>query len=336
MLQISVTDTGIGINKEDKKDIFKAFTQGNTPEEHKKNGFGLGLTISKKLAELLGGNLTLESELGKGSTFFLKIPAKFSNKPLTITKPFEKEIIYKLKAIVVDDDTSMQQLLIDLLKQYGIECYVFGNAQKALDTLPNIHIDFVLTDIQLPKMNGIHFMEILKKHDSYKDQPIIAMTGRSNLSIEDYIDNGFSAVLIKPFNTSKLERVLKQFFGSTLIKTNKTSLNDEENKLTGFSIVSLGSFYNNDIAAIKKTLAIFLEDTKNNIQLLRQAKKDNDITTINNLSHKMLSMFKQLEVKMVVPFLESMETSQNIDDSLFNDFENAMNDFLKSLTDFIN
>src|SRR5690606_7516635 len=84
MLQISVSDTGVGISKDQQKNIFRAFVQGNNATEHSRNGFGLGLTISKKLAVLLGGTLTLESELDTGSTFFLKIPTKFSNKPLPI------------------------------------------------------------------------------------------------------------------------------------------------------------------------------------------------------------------------------------------------------------
>ena len=333
ILQISVRDTGIGISKDQQKKIFKAFIQGNNNKEHKENGFGLGLTISKKLAELLGGTLTLESELGNGSTFFLKIPTKFSTTPLSINK---SDTVYKLKAIIVEDDTSVQQLLTDLLRPFGIQSYVFGNAQKALDAIPEIDFDLVLTDIQLPKMNGIHFMELLKKQKSYKDQPIVAMTGRSNLSVEDYINNGFSEVLIKPFDINKLEHILKQFFGSSIMKTNNEKSHTEEKNTHGFSVVSLGTFFNNDAIPIKKTLSVFLQDTKKNMELLQQAKKANDIQTINNLTHKMLSMFKQLEVKTVIPFLERFESTKTIDDRLFKDFINALNNFIKSLENYIN
>ena len=335
-LQISVSDTGIGISKSQQKNIFKAFSQGDNANEQKKNGFGLGLTISKKLAELLGGTLTLESEVDKGSTFFLKIPTKISDKPLPINKPIESDKAFKLKAIVVEDDASMQQLVTALLKTYGVETYVFGNAQKALDSISEIDFDLVLTDIQLPKMNGIHFMEILKKQSSYKDQPIVAMTGRSNLSIEDYINSGFSAVLVKPFNTNKLEEILKQFFGSGFIKANNKSYVNNDEKSMGFIVVSLGTFFNNDTVSIKKTLTVFLEDTKNNMALLKEAKKNNDIQTINNISHKMLSMFKQLDVKIIIPFLETFENSKKIDDAIFMDFENALNNFIKSMEDYIN
>ncbi|MFI0430182.1 ATP-binding protein [Mariniflexile sp. HMF6888] len=336
VLQISISDTGIGISKEQQQNIFKAFTQGDDNKENKQNGFGLGLTISKKLAELLGGKLILESELGKGSTFTLKIPVTLSNKPLIKNKIPKAEFAFNLKAIIVEDDASIQQLLSDLLKQYHIESYVFDNAQKALDTIENIPYDLVLTDIQLPKMNGIHFMEVLKKHSSYKDQPIIAMTGRTNLSIEDYIKSGFSDVLIKPFNTNKLQSILQYYFYSILLKADSNPVNGDAKETNGFSVVSLGSFLNNDAIAIKKTLRIFLEDTRKNMLLLKQAKKDNDIESINNISHKMLSMLKQLEVKTLIPFLETFETSTTIEDKLFVDFENALNSFITTLEDYIN
>ncbi|WP_111309676.1 hybrid sensor histidine kinase/response regulator [Confluentibacter sediminis] len=336
ILQISVSDTGIGISKDQKKNIFKAFTQGDGTKQNNQNGFGLGLTISKRLAELLGGSLTLESELNKGSTFFLKIPTILSTKPIIINKPTDRENVFKLKAIIVEDDISIRQLLSDLLKQYGIESYTFENAQKALESMHQIHFDLVLTDIQLPKMNGIHFMEILKKHSLYNNQPIIAMTGRLNLSIEEYINSGFSEVLIKPFDTNKLENILKHFFGSSSIKNNSKLLREDDKQTKGFSIDLLGSFLNNDTASIKKTLITFLQDTKNNMLLLKQAKKDNDIHTINNISHKMLSMFKQLEAKSIIPFLENFETNKTIDNTLFEEFENTLNDFISSIEAYIN
>lgn len=336
ILQISIKDTGIGISKEQQQNIFKAFTQANDHTENKQHGFGLGLTISKKLAELLGGTITLDSELGKGSTFILRIPITFSDKILSKNKLPKADATFNIKAIIVEDDASIQQLLSDLLKQYHIETYVFDNAQKALDAIENIPYDVVLTDIQLPKMNGIHFMEILKKHSSYKNQPIIAMTGRTNLSIEDYINSGFSDVLIKPFNPNKLQSILQYYFYSILLKSHSKPANEDAKETNGFSIASLGSFLNNDAMAIKKTLRIFLEDTKKNKLLLQQAKKNNDVKSIKNISHKMLSMLKQLDVKILIPYLEAFEASTTIEDKLFVDFENKLSSLIASLEDYIN
>ncbi|MBP0903731.1 hybrid sensor histidine kinase/response regulator [Mariniflexile gromovii] len=336
ILQILVSDTGIGINKDEQKNIFKAFTQANNTQESKQSGFGLGLAISKKLTELLGGSLTLKSELGKGSTFNLKIPITFSKQPLHDKKWSESEKNYHLKAVVVEDDASMRQLIKELLNQYGIEAHIFENAQSALQTIDKISFDLVLTDIQLPKMNGIHFMETLKNHDSYKNQPIIAMTGRSNLSVKDYMNSGFSEVLIKPFNSNKLDSILQRFFEADLYNGTNKTITKEATKLNEFSVNTLSSFLNDDPVAIKKTLQIFLEDTKKNLLELKQAKKNNDINAFNHISHRMLSMFKQLEVTKIVPFLEMFEISIRIDDWLFMHFENKLSHFLETLETHLN
>ncbi|QTE22386.1 ATP-binding response regulator [Polaribacter cellanae] len=336
ILEISVNDTGIGISKEQQKTIFKAFTQADTTKKSNRNGFGLGLTISKKLTELLNGTLTLKSELSKGSVFTLKIPVKISSEPIKSSESPKPEVIFNLNAIVVEDDASIRQLLKDFLKQYAIKSYIFSDAQSALEAVDDIPYDFVLTDIQLPKMNGIHFMETLKKQESYNNQPIIAMTGRLHLSKDDYANSGFSEVLIKPFRAIDLQNILHQFFGSNFLKSKTTYKINDDKHTNEFNITSLKTFLNNDSIAIKKTLAVFLQDTKKNILLLKQAKENSDLQTFNLISHTMLSMFKQLDARNIVPFLETFENAKSIDNKLFTDFKNALENFIKSLTSYLN
>ncbi|ALJ05619.1 hypothetical protein APS56_10990 [Pseudalgibacter alginicilyticus] len=335
-LEISVEDTGIGISNHQKETIFKAFTQAETPTETKKIGFGLGLTISKNLVNLLGGELTLESELNKGSMFSLKIPIKLSNKPLNCTEPPITDAVFNLNALIIEDDVALQQLIKDILKQYGIKAQVYGNAQTVLENIDNMVYDIVLTDIQLPKMNGIHFMEILKNHKSYKNQPIIAMTGRVNMTKEDYINSGFSEVLMKPFDTAMIQNLLQQFFGAELPKISKGTTSNKIKESEGFNIQPLSVFLNNDTAAINKTLHTFLSDTKNNQTLLIEATKTKNIQIFNSLSHKMLNMFKLLEVKKIIPYLEIFETTHRIDDEIFNIFNNELNNFIGSLEEYLN
>ncbi|MDX6747455.1 ATP-binding protein [Polaribacter sp. PL03] len=335
-LEISVNDTGIGISKDQKANIFKAFNQADNANDNNVKGFGLGLTISKRLAELLGGTLTLESKLNTGSTFSLKIPVKLSTKRSTKINVDKKTAAsYNLTAIVVEDDASMRQLLNDFLKQFDIKVHTFDNAQSAIEQVDNIDYDFVLTDIQLPKMNGIHFMEILKNSKYYKKQPIIAMTGRANISKQEYIKSGFSEVLIKPFDSKKLQNILNLFFKTTILELKRQPISNNKTAI-GFNIESLNSFLDNDTAAITNTLNLFLEDTKKNSELLKKAKQNNDINLLNEVSHKMLSMFKQLEVIAIIPFLETFETAKSIDNVVFINFEEHLNIFIKSLKKHLN
>ncbi|WP_158846443.1 ATP-binding protein [Algibacter sp. L1A34] len=334
-LEIKVTDTGVGISEDQKEHIFKEFAQADNNQDINHTGFGLGLTISKKLVELLEGKLTLESEINKGSVFALKIPVKLSDKVLnTSSKPLEA-LNFNLKAIVVEDDVSMRQLIHDVLKQYGVEVYMFNNAKTALDEIKHIDYHFVLTDIQLPKMNGIHFMEVLKNDSSYKNQPIIAMTGRANMATKDYINSGFSEVLIKPFSSSKIEGILQSFFSSKASHKTINSITDSGIQTEGFSLDSLNVFFNNDTAAIEGILDTFLEDTKRNYLLLEVAKNSNDMDTINGTSHKMLTMFKQLNVDTVIPFLEKFESGKTIENNDFIDFKNYLDKFIKNLEAYL-
>ncbi|MFV0541419.1 MAG: ATP-binding protein [Aestuariibaculum sp.] len=335
ILYIFVSDTGIGIGSDQKEHIFKAFAQAKNNTDQKQHGFGLGLTISKKLTELLGGTLTLKSELNKGSIFTLQIPVTTTKKTLYEDKE-QSPTTFNLNAIVVEDDLAMQQLLKNLLKQYGIKVFLFGNAKKALKQIDTLTYDFVLTDIQLPKMNGIHFMETLKNHVTYKNQPVIAMTGREKMSVKDYINSGFSEVLIKPFKSNELQEILQRlFYKHYRIDKNIPQPRDVEIQAEGFNIKSLAVFLNNDKAEIKKSLCIFLNDTKSNYRILKEAKHSNDVSTINSIGHKMMSMFKQLEVVKIIPFLETFETSKTINGNLFKIFEKELDKFIKALEKFI-
>ncbi|WP_053970659.1 ATP-binding protein [Mangrovimonas sp. ST2L15] len=330
-LKISVSDTGIGISKDQQETIFKAFTQADSSEETKQNGFGLGLTISKKLAELLGGTLTLESDLGVGSTFTLRIPVTFSKQQIVLDTQAPLENQWNLTALIIEDDPSLRQLLNELLVQYGVKPHLYSNGQAALEQLHGLTYDFVLTDIQLPKMNGIQFMERLKQESTYSNQPIFAMTGRANLSVEDYKESGFSEVLIKPFHPNELQKLLTQYFKNRSFETKINTSSVESSEPEGFSVKSLGSFMNHDPEAIKNTLRLFSEDNEQNYLHLMQAFQNKNIEAINQVSHKMLSMYRQLEVEQVLPYLEKFETASTISEEEFDAFQDNMEVFLASL-----
>ncbi|MCO7183796.1 ATP-binding protein [Tenacibaculum sp. IMCC1] len=335
-IEIRVIDTGVGIGKDEQEKVFKEFTQAHE-KENRQNGFGLGLTISRRLAELLGGSLTLQSSLGKGSIFSLFVPITFAEE-----KSNEKGIIpqnksLNINAIIVEDDASLRILLKNVLEELGIAVTSFSNAQEALSRIDNIIYDLVLTDIQLPKMNGIHFMETLKKHKSYKGQPIIAMTGRANLSENEYVKNGFSDAIIKPFHAKKLEEILQRFFDfKAQEKDVVISKIDNEITTNSFDITSLKTFLNNDEVEIKKILKSFLKDTGENLLLLKELVKNNDVQGFNDVSHKMLGMFRQLKATKLITFLEEFEVSKEINKTSWKDFEKELEIFLVEIKKYFN
>ncbi|AZJ32639.1 Signal transduction histidine kinase [Tenacibaculum mesophilum] len=335
-IEIRVIDTGVGIGKDEQEKVFKEFTQAHE-KENRQNGFGLGLTISRRLAELLGGSLTLQSSLGKGSIFSLFVPITFAEEKLNIKEISSQNKSLNINAIIVEDDASLRILLKNVLEELGIVVTSFSNAQEALSRIDNIIYDLVLTDIQLPKMNGIHFMETLKKHKSYKGQPIIAMTGRANLSENEYVKNGFSDAIIKPFHAKKLEEILQRFFDfKAQEKDVVISKIDNEITTNSFDITSLKTFLNNDEVEIKKILKSFLKDTEDNLLLLKELIDNNDAKGVNDVSHKMLGMFRQLKATRLITFLEEFEVSKEINKTSWKDFEKELEIFLVEIKKYLN
>jgi signal transduction histidine kinase/DNA-binding NarL/FixJ family response regulator len=332
---IMVSDTGIGISKEKQEDIFNAFTQVNQTSTTKHSGFGLGLAISKKLAHILKGKLSLKSIPGKGSTFEISFPVKLSDVILETSPMVSETPHFKLKAIIVDDDASLRQLITDVLEQHHMITYAFEDAKAALLAMETLAFDVIITDIQLPKMNGFHFMETVKKSPFYKEQPIIAMTGRTDIATENYIESGFSKVVFKPFTTHIWFDILSELFPESIIKPAQNRNKKTSYRCDYFDTNSIAGFLNHDEEALKSLLDIFLEDTKKHMAELKTAHQQKDLKTITDLSHRMLTMFKQLDATTVVPHLEILENTTVVDNATFEALELELQTFCKAMDAFV-
>lgn len=308
-IKISVIDTGIGISEEKQQLIFNEFTQAETEIAHKFGGSGLGLAISKKLTELLGGSLMVESVLGEGSNFILTLPLKNSDRILTKTIPKEHISFGGLKAVIIDDDESMRALLQEIFEQMNI-------ASEAFDNFENFHtnfdFDFVLTDIQMPKTDGFTVLGKLKNGEinSYKNQPVIAMTGSREHSRDLYLKKGFSEMLPKPFSKQELVAVLERIFPNRR-NFSEENIVDEIFKSNSadnekFDLSLLKSFLNTP-EALEEVLKVFNAQTEKDLQQIKNSIVENDTKTISEIAHRMLTMFRQIRAKEVTPILEKME-----------------------------
>ncbi|WP_299781658.1 ATP-binding protein [uncultured Formosa sp.] len=315
ILQIQVTDTGIGIPIEKQSIIFEEFTQIEGENEIKHDGFGLGLTISKKLSNLLGGELSFVSESQKGSTFTLTLPIVYSVKPIAKLKPKKKHLTSHLDIIIIDDDASLRQLLTDILEDQNLNVTAFETAKKALKAMKTMHYDLVITDIQLPKMNGFHFMETLKASDFYKNQPIIASTGRKDLKGDVYKESGFADIIFKPFGANDLINTLSKWLPNANLKSNTQTTAPKTQSFKHFNLAPISSFLNDDIESLKDTLQLFLNETEINLKTLETGINTKDLDVIHATSHKMLTMFKQLEIKKVIPHLTYFDKLKDSNDA---------------------
>lgn len=297
-VRIDVEDTGIGIPVEKQESIFQEFTQAGAPSQKAQIGYGLGLTISRKLTELLGGKLSLKSKVGKGSTFTVRVPVEFSkievvenNSKAFVSKPKE------LSILVIDDDENMLGLISEVCKIN----YIKTETLLSFDDfeLSKIHqFDAVLTDIQMPTTNGFSVLKTIKSI-GYKN-PVIAMTGQQIGNKTDYLDPGFSDVLQKPFTANSLLHVLRS--------TEKVALSNAipASESSMFTLKNISPFLD-EPNAIQEVLQVFLENTNKDLAFLLSAVGDKDYTDIRATSHKMLPMFRQLEIQDAIHLLEHLE-----------------------------
>ncbi|WP_062056845.1 ATP-binding protein [Aquimarina longa] len=307
-LVVSVKDTGIGITKEQQHYIFEEFSQGDDNTEKRYGGFGLGLAITKKIIKLLNGQIKLESKLGVGSEFIFYIPLKRSS----LLVPEEDPEITKIqnftnkKVLIVDDDPSQLTLTSEVVTLTGLTYDICKNGIEAVSLLQANQYDLVLTDIQMPKMNGFELLEIIKTNPDQSNLPIIALSGRTDTSFLEYQNAGFTASLQKPYAPQELINLIAEVFNVTIANhphnTPPNSLVNEH-----YSLSDLMLFAQGDTDSLYAILNTFHQSTIDNINELKVSIKKRNIDHIKTIAHKMIPMFKQIKAKEVVSILEKLE-----------------------------
>lgn len=218
LLIVKVIDTGIGISAANIPVIFNEFSQ---VIDSKRNdwqvGSGLGLTISKKLVDLHKGKISVESTQGKGTTFTVELPYRIVLDGEENLEQQQQMIIksdrFKNIHILVVDDSDMNLLVIKMIfKKHGISFDTATSAAEALQLLKQNKYDMVLTDIQMPEVDGIEFAKIIRANKDHKKSgiPIIALTGEISAEVHDtYFSAGVNDYIIKPFTEIELiEKIL--------------------------------------------------------------------------------------------------------------------------------
>ena len=212
-LCLSVQDTGIGISKEDSKKIFKAFTQGDPGWKGKYSGTGLGLTISSRLAELMGGRIELESEPGKGSRFTLVLPevqvvrsvsAQVTAQPLA--SRFEPAEI-----LLIEDNRANRMVVQGYLEDSGLTLLEAEDGEIGLELALAFLPALILLDIQMPIMDGREALRRLRTMPETRGIPVIALTSNTLDLDDDSIKNQCQGYIEKPFNRAMLFSNLRKF-----------------------------------------------------------------------------------------------------------------------------
>ncbi len=303
---IKIEDTGIGIEEKNLKLVFEEFTQADENIEKAYGGTGLGLTISKKIIEILNGTINLKSEFGKGSIFEILLPLDFDKQISEISK---NEAKTQLAVIVIDDDLSLLNLTSEVLKSNNYIVHSFSNANIVLEKIKTIVFDFIITDIQMPEIDGFEFIEKLIKTKVYNNQPVFALTGRTDLDLDIYKKSGFSKVIYKPYSPRKLIEIINSVINSNeiILEDENEAIKNNSNEL--YTLNNLKSFFYEDKLALIEVISTFMNATKSNLNDLKTAISDKNYLRIQQISHRMCPMFKQIKAESVCEILENLENN---------------------------
>ena len=319
-----VSDTGCGMTASEQERIFKEFTRLSSAQGQE--GFGLGLSITRKLVELLLGRIDIESAPGKGSTFKVSMPLpSISPKPA----PGSKEPAITLPKIhlriaIIDDDRIQMHLTEAMLhnaaeevKGFKVEAVCCEQPEELIEQLKNRTFDLVFTDIQMPAMNGFELLHHLRNQNFAQAQsiPVIAITARGDMNENDFQQKGFAGMLQKPFNQSELKKVVKNALNHLTVSDNipdtlpvqKDTHETSPHTDQPYNFSPLTALSEDDPEAAKEILRTFAQETQKNMEKLQTAISNKDMEALCATAHKMLPTFLMIEAQKAIPMLKWLE-----------------------------
>ncbi len=227
-----MTDKGIGIPKDRRDCLFKSFSQADTSITRKYGGTGLGLVISKRLAEMMDGEVGFESEEGGGSTFWFT--ARFESgvknqnsgiKNLSDDSDSVSIIPGDARILLVDDNIMNQKVALAILNSSGFSADIADNGMMAIEMLEKAPYDIVLMDIQMPEMDGIEATGRIRKSASdFQNIPIIAMTAHAMKGDREYyLESGMDDYISKPIHPKELIKLVRKYLSKKYSKEDSCS-----------------------------------------------------------------------------------------------------------------
>ena len=333
-LTIAIADTGKGMASEDRERIFQEFTRlsGAQGEE----GFGLGLSIVKKLVTLLEGTIDVQSTLGEGSCFTVVLPLYPVGKSLTESESPESESsenespyapkqsaaippMKVIRVLLIDDDKIQLNLTAAMLKQHGIDAVCCEQLEQLIEQLRSSVFDVLLTDIQMPAINGFDLVKLLRASNipQAKTIPVIAVTARSEMDKAALHEHGFAGCLHKPFTVKEL-----------LLTVNEGQLSADEAHITEdmqLNVNALTSFSEDDPEATHSIIQTFIEETQKSADRMAQALNAKEVDEIAAIAHKLLPLFTLIGAGNAVILLSWLEARRG------EDFSTEINEKVESI-----
>ncbi|MRX94120.1 ATP-binding response regulator [Parabacteroides goldsteinii] len=303
LLNVLVSDSGPGIPPEEQERIFGEFTRLSATE--KAEGFGLGLSITRKMTVLMGGNLSLKSVVGQGCDFTIELPLTVAD--VQVLPAAEEEAVSEpelpsfvgrdVYCLLVDDDPLQLALTEEYLRQNHVEVSSCTDPFSVVALLQKTSFDAVITDIQMPGMDGYQLLESIRNSGipGTENLPVIALSASVENEHDHYLESGFTGFLNKPFTARQLITLLNKLLSTELLVT------------SDFNFDSLTAFAGEDKEASVSILKTFVEETTKSNALLEGTLQDDDREQSAKISHKMVPLFTMLGATSLVEKLRVIE-----------------------------
>jgi PAS domain S-box-containing protein len=301
LLYFEIIDKGIGIPENKLGSIFDEFTQANESITRNYGGTGLGLSITKKLVNLFGGELEVESTLGVGSRFYFTIRLEKSNVGISAKKDsslVNANLIAGLKVLVADDNQMNLFLVKALLEKWQAECHTANNGAEVIEILQEQKFDLILMDIRMPILDGLDASWMIR-NKLHLTVPIVALTANAEPNeLNKYSEYGIDDYLCKPFKQNELIHVLSKLF------PDRKPLKVSESLL---DLKTLHESFDNDEEVINQLLDLFKENLPLFISQISQAIKNKDSVYLKSLAHKIKPSLEFLAKKEVARLAIQLE-----------------------------
>ncbi|MDB6152462.1 MAG: rpfC [Chthoniobacteraceae bacterium] len=316
MLEFSISDTGIGIAPENQRRIFEPFAQADGSTTRHYGGSGLGLTISSKIIEQMGGLVSVESEVGRGSTF--RFTARFGlpasdNATVKATLAREKPIAGiassgdPIRILVAEDNLVNQKVIRAILEKWGHRLVLVHNGAQAVAAHAREHFDLILMDIQMPEMDGLEATAAIRKKEAGSGvrTPVVAMTAHAMKGDKDRcLAGGMDEYISKPFDTRDLHRIVTTLgYGAS---QNKPVL-----ARTVVDRAVLLEELGDDQELLESIVEIFLESTPELLVKLREAVAAEDAELLEKTAHCLKDSVAQFGAARALELTQQLESAGN-------------------------
>ena len=292
-----VADTGRGMSEEEKETVFQEFTRLASAQG--KEGFGLGLSIVYKIIHRLGGSIFVESKLGEGTEFTVELPVEIKD-AVALQEKSALDFPPHTRIVLMDDDQIQLELTMIMLEKHGAKVVTCNHLNELLDALKSDHFDLLITDIQMPEINGFDLVELLRNsnYSSFQSIPILAVSARDQIDSNQMIKHGFIGVLKKPFSAYE---VITKYFNhingvDELNRMEETVVSSEieTGRAALFTSAELAEFVQGDTEAITSILTSFLTEATYYKEELHSALESEDLKRVAATCHRMYPVVKMI------------------------------------------